>query len=140
MRQDNLLCLRRRSFVPVTTDSSHGWRVVPNLACRMVPTGLDQLWVADITYIRLQEEFAYLAIVLDAFSRRVIGWALATHLQASLATAAPAEFEAALHSQRGAQEGAVTTASRSLATALWRARSLAACCTSPATNRGPQLL
>ncbi len=68
-----------------TTDSNHGWRVVPNLARHMVPTGLDQLWVADITYIRLQEEFAYLAIVLDAFSRRVVGWALATHLQASLA-------------------------------------------------------
>jgi len=85
MRQDNLLCLRRRSFVPATTDSDHGWRVVPNLARHMVPTGLDQLWVADITYIRLQEEFAYLAIVLDAFSRRVVGWALATHLQASLA-------------------------------------------------------
>ena len=75
-----------RSFVPVDDGSNHGWRVVPNLARHMVPTGLDQLWVADITYIRLQEEFAYLAIVLDAFSRRVVGWALATHLQASLAT------------------------------------------------------
>ena len=88
MQQDNLLCLRKRPFVPVTTDSRHGWRVVPNLARGMVPTGLDQLWVADITYIRLQEEFAYLAIVLDAFSRRVVGWALETHLQASLAIAA----------------------------------------------------
>jgi putative transposase len=88
MRQDNLLCLRRRSFVPITTDSQHNWRVVANLARGMVPTGLDQLWVADITYIRLQEEFAFLAIVLDAFSRRVVGWALETHLQASLATAA----------------------------------------------------
>lgn len=63
MQQDNLLCLRRRPFVPVTTDSRHTWRVVPNLARGMVPSGLDQLWVADITYIRLQEEFAYLAIV-----------------------------------------------------------------------------
>jgi putative transposase len=62
--------------------------VVANLARGMVPSGLDQLWVADITYVRLQEEFAYLAIVLDAFSRRVVGWALETHLQASLATAA----------------------------------------------------
>ena len=70
MQQDNLLCLRRRPFVPVTTDSRHTWRVVPNLARGMVPSGLDQLWVADITYIRLQEEFAYLAIVLDTFSRR----------------------------------------------------------------------
>jgi HTH-like domain len=65
MQQDNLLCLRQRPFVPVTTDSRHTWRVVPNLARGMVPSGLDQLWVADITYIRLQEEFAYLAIVLQ---------------------------------------------------------------------------
>ena len=71
MREDNLLCLRKRAFVPATTDSRHGWRVVANLARGMVPTGVDQLWVADITYIRLQEEFAFLAIVLDAFSRRV---------------------------------------------------------------------
>jgi putative transposase len=87
MREDNLLRLRKRAFVPVTTCSRHGWRVVPNLARGMVPTGLDRLWIADITY-SLQEEFAFLAIVLDAFSRRVIGWALDTHLQASLAIAA----------------------------------------------------
>ena len=112
MQQDNLLCLRGRSFVPVTTDSRHDWRVVPNLARGMVPVGLDQLWVADITYIRLQEEFAYLAIVLDAFSRRVVGWALQTHLQASLATAAltmaiaarrPAPGSLVHHSDRGVQ-------------------------------------
>jgi len=88
MREDNLLALRRRPFVLVTTDTQHGWRVVPNLAHGLVPSGPDQLWVADITYLRLQEEFAYLAVVLDAFSRRVVGWALATHLQASLAVAA----------------------------------------------------
>ena len=70
MRQDNLLCLKQRPFVPVTTQSRHSWRVVPNLARGMELTGLDQLWVADITYIRLLEEFAYLAVVLDAFSRR----------------------------------------------------------------------
>src|ERR1700675_5153319 len=88
MRQANLLCLKQRPFVPVTTQSRHGWRVVPNLARGIELTGLDQLWVADITYIRLLEEFAYLAVVLDAFSRRVIGWALDKHLRASLATAA----------------------------------------------------
>lgn len=88
MRQDNLLCLRKRSFVPVTTDSRHEWRLVPNLARGLVLTGLDQLWVADITYVRLLEEFAFLAVLLDAFSRRVIGWALDTHLRASLAITA----------------------------------------------------
>ena len=237
MREDNLLCLRKRAFVPVTTDSRHGWRVVANLARGMVRSGLDQLWVADITYIRLQEEFAFLAIVLDAFSRRVVGWALETHLRASLAIAAlrmalaarrpppgslvhhsdrgmqyacgdytallaahdiqpsmsrignpydnakaesfmktlkqeevdgrsyrdvhqtremigsfieevynrqrlhsalayqpPAEFEANLHSQ----EAAMTTASRSLATALWGARSLAACSTEANHQPGSQ--
>jgi putative transposase len=112
MHEDNLLCLRTRPFVPITTDSRHDWRVVPNLARGMAPTGLDQLWVADITYVRLLEEFAYLAIVLDAFSRRVVGWALETHLQASLATAAlgmalaarrPAPGSLVHHSDRGVQ-------------------------------------
>jgi len=112
MRQDNLLCLRKRPFVPVTTDSSHAWRVVPNLARGLVPTGLDQLWVADITYVRLLEEFAYLAVLLDAFSRRVIGWAVDKHLRASLATAAlgmaikarrPAPGSLIHHSDRGVQ-------------------------------------
>jgi putative transposase len=112
MRQDNLLCLRKRPFVPVTTDSRHEWRVVPNLARGLVPTGLDQLWVADITYVRLLEEFAYLAVLLDAFSRRVIGWALDKHLRATLATAAlemaitnrrPAPGSLIHHSDRGVQ-------------------------------------
>ena len=88
MREDNLLCMRKKSFVPMTTLSRHSWRVVPNLARGLQPTGIDQLWVADITYVRLLEEFVYLAIVLDAFSRRLIGWALADHLEASLAVAA----------------------------------------------------
>jgi putative transposase len=87
MREDNLLCIRRRKFV-CTTDSNHGLRVYPNLAKKMELTGLDQLWVADITYIRLETEFIYLAVVLDAFSRRVIGWALGRSLEASLAVQA----------------------------------------------------
>ena len=75
LREDNLLCLRKRKFV-VTTDSNHGRKVYPNLAGKMTLTGVDQLWVADITYVRLQEEFIFLAVILDAYSRRVIGWAL----------------------------------------------------------------
>ena len=75
MREDNLLCLRKRKFV-ITTDSNHRRQVYPNLAAEMELTGVDQLWVADITYIRLEEEFVYLAVILDRFSRRVIGWAL----------------------------------------------------------------
>jgi transposase InsO family protein len=83
MREDNLLCLRKRRFV-VTTDSDHDLPVYPNLARQMTLTGLDQLWVADLTYIRLELEFIYLAVILDAFSRRVIGWALDRRLEAAL--------------------------------------------------------
>lgn len=112
MREDNLLCVSRRSFVPATTDSRHRWEVYPNLARRMVPTAINQLWVADITYVRLQESFVYLAVVLDAFSRKVVGWAMADHLQASLALealemalATRAVLPGALvhHSDRGVQ-------------------------------------
>ena len=83
MREDNLLCVRKRKFV-ITTDSNHGRRVYPNLAGEMVLTDVDQLWVADITYIRLQTEFVYLAVILDAHSRRVIGWALDQTLEDEL--------------------------------------------------------
>src|SRR5438445_11877404 len=75
MQEDNLLCVSKRRFV-VTTDSAHGLKVYPNRAASMILTGVDQLWVADITYIRLEEEFVYLAVILDAYSRRVIGWQL----------------------------------------------------------------
>ena len=110
MREDNLLCLRRRKFV-ATTDSNHNLRVYPNLAKDMELTGLDQLWRADITYIRLETEFVYLAVVLDAYSRRVIGWALDRTLEDDLAIAAlkmalrsrtPAEG-LTHHSDRGVQ-------------------------------------
>jgi putative transposase len=84
MRADNLLCLRRRKFI-LTTDSKHGLSIYPNLAKDMVLTRINQLWVADITYIRLQVEFVYLAVVLDAFSRRCIGWTLQRSLEAALA-------------------------------------------------------
>jgi len=96
MREDNLLCVPKRAFAPPTTDSRHGFPVYPNLARHLKPMAANQLWVADITYVRLREEFVYLAVVLDAFSRRVIGWNLATHLQAALAlgeSRLPAAFE-----------------------------------------------
>ena len=83
MREDNLLSLRKRKFV-VTTDSSHSRLVFPNLIAEMQLTAPNQVWVADITYIRLLEEFIFLAVVLDAFSRRIIGWELGESLQTSL--------------------------------------------------------
>ena len=83
MREDNLLCVRKRKFV-VTTDSNHGRKVYPNRARDMVLTDVDQLWRADITYIRLQDEFVFLAVILDAHSRRVIGWALDRTMEDSL--------------------------------------------------------
>jgi len=110
MREDNLLCLRRKKFV-TTTDSNHGLKVYPNLAGEMELTGIDQLWVADITYIRLEKEFIYLAVVLDAYSRKAIGWSLDRILEDDLAIAAlqmafrrrsPAEG-LTHHSDRGVQ-------------------------------------
>jgi len=87
MREDNLLCVRRRRFV-VTTDSRHNLPIYPNLAAEIVPNAINQLWVADITCIRLRTEFVYLAVVLDAFSRRVSGRVLGRSLEAQLAVSA----------------------------------------------------
>jgi len=87
MREDNLLAVQPRAFV-VTTDSDHEFEVYLNLAGRMKLSGMNQLWVADITYIRLQREFVYLAVILDAFSRKVVGWALDRTLASSLPLAA----------------------------------------------------
>ena len=83
--EDNLLCLRKPAFRPVTTQSDHRFKVWPNLARRLLPMAVNQLWVADITYVRLSEAFVYLAVILDAFSRRVIGWALSDRLTAEVA-------------------------------------------------------
>jgi putative transposase len=83
MREDNLLCLRKRKFI-VTTDSDHPFPVYPNLAAGMKLNHVNQLWVADITYIRLLLEFVYLAVILDAFSRRGVGWALSRTLETQL--------------------------------------------------------
>jgi transposase InsO family protein len=96
MRGDNLLAIRRRKFV-VTTDSNHSCRVWPNLAQYLELTDINQLWVADFTFVRLEEEFAYLAVLLDAYSRRVIGWSLGQAMNSSLVVEA---LKKALESRR----------------------------------------
>ncbi len=110
MREDNLLCLRKRRFI-LTTDSRHSLTTYPNLVPELMLTGINQLWVADITYIRLLREFVYLAVILDAYSRRCIGWALELYLEAELAlealrmALATRKVEPGLvhHSDRGVQ-------------------------------------
>lgn len=110
MREDNLLAVQRKQFV-VTTDSNHRLEIAVNLARRMKLTGVNQLWVADITYIQVWREFVFLAVVLDAFSRKVVGWELSRSLSSGLALRA---LEKAIserqpplgvvhHSDRGAQ-------------------------------------
>jgi transposase InsO family protein len=112
MREDNLIAMRRKPFAPPTSDSRHGFLIVPNLLRGLVPSEPDQIWVADITYVRLREAFAYLAVILDGFSRKVVGWALASHLDASLAVEAldraladrkPKPASLIHHSDRGVQ-------------------------------------
>jgi putative transposase len=113
MREANLLCRRRRTFI-ATTDSNHDLAVFPNLARGLTVTSINQLWVADITYIQLPRGFAYLAVLLDAFSRRVIGWALDRHMMTELPLAAlqmalnSREIKPGLihHSDRGKQYAA----------------------------------
>jgi transposase InsO family protein len=117
MREDNLLCLRKHRRFIVTTDSNHGYRIYPNLAGDLTPTGLNQLWVSDITYIRLFHEFVYLAVILDAFSRRVIGWELSRQIDTELTLAAlrmainlrtPWPPGLIHHSDRGVQYAAIS--------------------------------
>ncbi len=83
MREDNLLALRKRRFVSTTESAHHLW-VYPNMAAKLKLERINQLWVADITYVRLLEEFVYVAVILDAYSRRVVGWHLGEHLDAQL--------------------------------------------------------
>ncbi|HLJ90269.1 MAG TPA: IS3 family transposase [Candidatus Angelobacter sp.] len=110
MREDNLLAVQPRQFI-VTTDSNHQLEIYLNLARRMKLSGIDQLWVADITYIRLRAEFVYLAVILDGFSRKVVGWSLQRAITSRLMTAALQQAIAERkprpglvhHSDRGAQ-------------------------------------
>jgi len=112
MREDSLTAMRRKPFAPPTSDSRHGFLIVPNLLRGLVPSSPDQIWVADITYVRMRESFAYLAIILDGFSRKVVGWAIAPYLDASLAVEAldhalaerkPKPASLVHHSDRGVQ-------------------------------------
>jgi len=116
MREDNLIAMRRKPFAPPASDSRHDCLVVPNLLRGLKASGPDQIWVADITYIRLREAFAYLAVILDSFSRKVVGWALAPHLEASLAVEAldralaerrPPPGSLIHHSDRGVQYASI---------------------------------
>lgn len=114
MREDNLLCLRKRRFI-ATTDSDHGLPVYPNLVAGLLVERINQLWVSDITYIRLRGEFIYLAVILDAYSRRVIGWELSRRIDTELTLAAlrmalaNRHIEPGLihHSDRGVQYAAI---------------------------------
>ena len=100
MKEDNLLAVAKRKFV-VTTDSDHEFRVYHNVARNLELTDINQLWVADLTYIRLLKEFVYLAVVLDAYSRKAIGWALGRNLDSELAIRALDQAMAARHPQPG---------------------------------------
>ena len=110
MRQEALLCVLKRSFV-TTTDSTHGYRTYPNQLAGLELTGLDLVWVADITYVKLPTSFVYLACILDAFSRRCIGWQLSRTIDTQLTLAAleqalsTRQFRTGLihHSDRGVQ-------------------------------------
>lgn len=101
LRETGLLCLRRPTSWLVTTDSKHGFPVFPNLAADSTVTAVNQLWVTDITYIRLPQGFVFLAAILDAFSRKVIGWALAEHLRAEVCIEALEMAVKARHFPRG---------------------------------------
>jgi putative transposase len=103
-REDNLLAVRRRKFV-VTTDSDYDFLVYPNLAQYMVLTAVNQLWVADITYLRLVSEFVYFAVVLDAFSRRALGWSAKLTDHTAINRLEPGHSPVAPQSRPGASLG-----------------------------------
>jgi putative transposase len=101
MREDNLLTQRKTPFLKPPAERPSGFVVVPNLVRGLVPSAPDQIWVADITYVHLARTFAYLAVILDAFSRKAVGWAFEATLDASLAIAALEKAIAARRPTRG---------------------------------------
>lgn len=88
MRKYSLLCKNRKKFIVSTTDSNHNYKVYPNLTKDLKLTHINQLWVSDITYIRLANEFIYLAVILDAFSRKVVGYSISKKIDTNLTVAA----------------------------------------------------
>src|SRR3954453_1923530 len=116
MREDNLLAQRKAPFLKPPAERPSGFLVVPNLIRGLVPSAPDQIWVADITYVHLAKAFAYLAVILDAFSRKAVGWAFDDTLDASLAITAlekaldarrPAPGSLIHHSDRGVQYASI---------------------------------
>jgi len=116
MREDNLLAQRKEPFLKTPADRPSAFLVVPNLVRGLVPSAPDQIWVADITYVHLARAFAYLAVILDAFSRKAVGWAFENTLDASLAIAAldtalgarkPQPGSLIHHSDRGVQYASI---------------------------------
>jgi putative transposase len=116
MREDNLLAQRKAPFLKPPTERPSGFLIVPNLVRGLVPSAPDQIWVADITYVHLAKAFAYLAVILDAFSRKAVGWAFENTLDASLAIAAlekaldarkPQPGSLIHHSDRGVQYASI---------------------------------
>jgi putative transposase len=116
MREDNLLALRRRPFLVPASGKPESFVIVPNLVRGLCPSGPDQIWVADITYVHLAKAFAYLAVILDAFSRKAVGWALEPSLNTSVAMAAldqalvlrkPPRGSLIHHSDRGVQYASI---------------------------------
>ena len=100
MKEEGLVARKKKRFIR-TTDSDHALEVYPNLAADLLVNGTNQLWVADLSYIRLKEEFVYLAVILDSFSRKAVGWALGRRLDASLPLQA---LEGALASRKHSSE------------------------------------
>jgi transposase InsO family protein len=97
MREDNLLAQRKTPFLKPPAERPSAFLIVPNLVRGLAPSAPDQIWVADITYVHLARTFAYLAVILDAFSRKAVGWAFEDTLDASLAIAA---LDTALHARK----------------------------------------
>ena len=116
MREDNLLAQRKAPFLKPPAERPSAFLIVPNLVRGLVPSAPDQIWVADITYVHLARAFVYLAVILDAFSRKAVGWALENTLDASLAIAAlntalevrkPQSGSLIHHSDRGVQYASI---------------------------------